>query len=57
VTKRYLITVVDRIDKPWPPSKQLVETGVPLKVAREYDVIRRRMSPRGLKRWAKENMN
>ncbi len=53
----WIITVVDRIPKPWPPASQLVETGVPVDVAADYARVRRELSPNGLKRRLKERVN
>ncbi len=49
-SRTFTITVVDSNPKPWPLSHELVAVGVPLKVAAEYDRIRREMSPAGLRR-------
>lgn len=51
------IVVVDRIPKPFPPVRQLVEIGVPVSVATRYEKVRREMSPAGLKRWLKRHKN
>lgn len=57
--KDYLITVVDTIGK-WhnAPAADLVRVcGVPLVIAARWEKVRREMSPAGLKRKAKAQVN
>jgi hypothetical protein len=51
------IVVVDRLPRPWPSAKSLVQRGVPLKVAARYATVRRQMSPKGLARKARAQRN
>ena len=47
----WLIVVVDTIKKPWPSAARLVsEVGTPPSIAAKYAVVRRELSPAGLKR-------
>jgi hypothetical protein len=48
-TRTYIIVIADTIPKPWPPASQLVALGIPLAVARRYQLVRRDMTA-GLKR-------
>ena len=52
----WFIDVVDTKDKPWPSAVKLIEVGVPLAIARKYQIIRRYMTS-GLKKRVKEARN
>lgn len=52
----YDIVVLDTITKPFPSAAQLIETGVPLRVARRWAKVRRAMTV-GLKRELRERRN
>ena len=45
----WIVVVADRIPKPWPPASSLLRLGVPLAVARRYQLVRWDMTV-GLKR-------
>jgi hypothetical protein len=52
----WIIVIADTNTKPWPSAAKLVDVGVPLKMARRYQRIRRDMTA-GLKRKLKESVN
>lgn len=52
----YVIVVADRINKPFPHAAKLIEAGVPLAVARRYQVVRYQMTA-GLKKRVKKDRN
>lgn len=52
----WFIDVVDAKDKPWPSAAKLLSVGVPLAIARKYQIIRRDMTA-GLKRRVKQARN
>lgn len=53
----YEIVVVDTIPQKFPPASDLVKAGVPLRVAQEWAKVRRAVSPAGLKRRLREQVN
>lgn len=52
----YIIVVADTIKKRWPSAASLVKLGVPLAVARRYQLVRRDMTA-GLKRRIEQAKN
>lgn len=54
----WIIVTVDRNPKKWPTAKDLMELkGLSLRVAYRWAMVRRQMSPKGLRRWAHEHRN
>lgn len=50
----YVVVVADRINKRWPHASKLVAAGVPLAVARRYQIVRRQMTSGLRKRVGKD---
>ena len=45
----WVVSVVDRVDMPWPPTEELVKMGVPERIAVDWEAMRERMSPESLR--------
>ena len=52
----YVIVVIDRNPRRFPPARELIEAGLPLKVAERWRVERRKIT-RDLKRRVRESVN